>query len=71
MNAQKIAAIVLIVLGALGLGYGGFSYASERHNADLGPIHTSVEEKEHVNDPVWVGVGAFLFVISRMLPRGR
>ena len=60
MDAQKIAAIVLIVAGALGLGYGGFSYTSETHRADIGPIHMSVDEKERVNVPVWAGVGAIL-----------
>ena len=60
MDAQKIAAIVLIVAGALGLAYGGFSYTSETHEADVGPIHMSIDEKERVNVPVWAGVGAIL-----------
>ena len=58
MNAVKIAAIVLIVSGALGLAYGSFSYAKETHEAKLGPIELSVREKETVNVPVWLGVGA-------------
>jgi LPXTG-motif cell wall-anchored protein len=69
MNAQKIAAIALIVIGALALGYGGFSYTSETHKADLGPIHMSVDEKERVNVPVWAGVGAL--VIGAFLLLGR
>ena len=60
MDAQKLAAIVLIVVGALGLGYGGFSYTSETHRADVGPIHMAVAEKEHVNIPVWAGVAAIV-----------
>jgi hypothetical protein len=60
MDAQKIVAILLIVAGALGLGYGGFSYTKETHQADVGPIHLSVDEKEHVNIPIWVGVGAMV-----------
>lgn len=36
MNAIKIAAIVLIIAGALALVYGGFSYTSETHEASLG-----------------------------------
>ena len=32
MNPIKIVAIVLIVAGALGLAYGGFSYTKETHS---------------------------------------
>ena len=60
METQKIVAILLIVAGTLGLMYGGFSYTKETHEADLGPLHMSVEEKQHVNVPVWAGVGAIV-----------
>jgi hypothetical protein len=69
MGTQKIAAIVLIVVGALALGYGGFSYTSQTHKADVGPIHMSVDEKERVNVPVWAGVAAV--VIGGLLLLGR
>jgi hypothetical protein len=58
MNAVKMLAIVLIVAGALGLAYGGFTYTKETHEAKLGPIELSVKDKETVNIPVWAGVGA-------------
>ena len=58
MSAVRIAAIVLVVAGVLGLVYGGFSYTSETHEARVGPIELSVKEKERVNVPVWAGVGA-------------
>ena len=60
MNPQKIVAIVLIVAGVMGLAYGGFSYTSETHQADLGSIHLSVDETKHVNVPVWAGIGALV-----------
>ncbi len=60
MNGQKIAAIVLIVAGALGLAYGGFSYTKDTHNVDIGPLQLSVDEKEYVNVPVWAGIGAIV-----------
>ena len=58
MNAVKIAAIVLILAGVLGLVYGSFSYTKETHEAKLGPIELSVKDKQTVNVPVWAGVGA-------------
>jgi len=58
MNAVKMAAIVLIVAGVLGLVYGSVSYTKETHEAKLGPIELSVKDKETVNIPVWAGVGA-------------
>jgi hypothetical protein len=60
MNAIKIAAIVLIVAGALGLASGSFSYTKETHDAKLGPLELSVKEKERVNVPVWAGIGAIV-----------
>ncbi len=67
MGAQKIVAMLLIIAGALGLAYGGFSYTKDTHTADIGALHMSVDEKEHVNVPVWAGIaaivlGGFLFV---------
>ena len=60
MNAVKIAALALIVAGALGLAYGSFSYTRETHEAKIGPIELSVKDKETVNVPVWAGVGAIV-----------
>jgi uncharacterized membrane protein len=60
MNAVKIAAIVLIVAGVLGLVYGSFSYTKETHEAKLGPLELSVSDKQTVNVPVWAGVGAIV-----------
>jgi hypothetical protein len=60
MSAIRIAAIVIIVAGILGLVYGGFSYTKETHDAKLGPIELSVKDKQTVNVPVWAGVGAIV-----------
>lgn len=60
MNAVKGIAFVLIVAGVLSLAYGGFSYTRETHEAKLGPIEFSVKDRERVNIPVWMGVGAIL-----------
>jgi hypothetical protein len=58
LNAVKLMAIVLLAGGTLGLVYGGFSYTKETHEARLGPIEFSVQEKQRFNIPVWAGVGA-------------
>ena len=60
MNLRRLAAILLIVCGALGLAYGGFTYTKATHQADVGPLHVSLDEKQHVNIPIWAGVGAIL-----------
>jgi hypothetical protein len=60
VNSIKMAAIVLIVAGALGLAYGGFTYTKETHTGRIGPIELSVTEKQTVNVPLWLGVGAIL-----------
>ena len=60
MNSIKIAAIVLIVAGVLGLAYGGFSFTKQTHEAKVGPLSLSVKEQQTVNIPVWVGVGSIL-----------
>ena len=58
MNAATIAGVALIVAGTLGLVYGSFSYTKESHEARLGPIEFSVEDKETVEVPQWAAVGA-------------
>jgi hypothetical protein len=60
MNAVKIAAIVLIVAGGLGLAYGSFTYTKETHKTTLGPLELSVKDTQTVNVPVWVDVGAIV-----------
>ena len=70
MDIQRIAAIILIIAGSLGLAYGGFSYTKDTHRADLGALHMSVDDNEYVNVPAWVGVstlitGALLLIVRR------
>jgi hypothetical protein len=71
MTGIRIAAIVLIVAGILGLAYGSFSYTKETHDAKVGPLEFSVKEKETVNVPVWAGVGAIVVGGVLLLVGGR
>ena len=57
---MKIVGMVLIVAGLLGLFYGGFSYTRDRTAVKVGPVELSVKQKETVNVPVWVGIGAIV-----------
>ena len=60
MSGNRILAIVLIVLGLLGVMYGKFSYTKETHDVKLGPLEMSIAEKETVNVPLWAGVMAIV-----------
>lgn len=60
MNSIRMLGIALIVAGVLALAYGGFSYTKDTTAVKLGPVELSVKEKQSVNVPVWVGVGAVL-----------
>jgi drug/metabolite transporter (DMT)-like permease len=58
MSPVRIIGIVLIVAGVLALAYGGFSYTKDTQKAEIGPFKLSVQEREEVNIPQWLGVGA-------------
>jgi len=58
MNAARVVGILLIVAGALGLVYQQFSFTKETHQAKIGPLELSVTEKETVNVPLWLSLGA-------------
>jgi hypothetical protein len=60
MNAVRIAALLLILGGILGLTYGSFTYTKDTHDASIGPIEMSIQDRETVNVPVWAGIGAIV-----------
>ncbi len=60
MNAVRFLAIALLVAGALGLVYGGFSYTKDTTAVKLGSLELSVKEQKNVNIPLWAGVGAIV-----------
>ncbi|MBI5868141.1 MAG: DUF3185 domain-containing protein [candidate division Zixibacteria bacterium] len=77
MKPIAIVGIVLIVLGAAGLVYGGITYTHTKNVVDMGPLQVNVDDKEHIPvPPIAGGVASaigivFLFVGRRGLPRGR
>ncbi|KQY90285.1 MULTISPECIES: hypothetical protein [Roseateles] len=58
MNFTKIVGVLLLVAGAAALAMGSFSYTKDSTVVKLGPLEVSAKEKETVNLPVWLGVGA-------------
>jgi len=58
MNPLKGVAIVLIVIGAVGLAYGGFSYTETTTAAQIGSMKLQVKDQQRVNIPIWAGVAA-------------
>ena len=57
---SKIIAIALLIAGTLGLIYGGFSYTKDTTVVKLGPLEVTAKEKQTVNVPLWLGVGAIV-----------
>jgi len=70
MNALRIIALALIVLGALALAYGSFSYTKETHEAQIGPLQLTIKDRQTINIPVWAGVVAVAGGVGLMLYGG-
>jgi multidrug transporter EmrE-like cation transporter len=70
MTPVKIVGIVLIVVGALALAYGGFSFTKETHKAEIGPLKLAVQEKERVNVPQWAGIAAIVAGVVMLVVGG-
>lgn len=50
--------IILIVLGGLGLAYGGFSYTQESTGMKIGSMELKVQEQKTVPIPMLLSGGA-------------
>ena len=68
---MKIAAIVLIVVGVLGLAYGGISYTREKKVVDLGPLQATTKTRETIPLPPVLGVAAIAGGIALLVVSGR
>lgn len=58
MTPIKILAVLLLVAGAASLALGSFSYTKDSTVLKVGPLEVTAKEKEQVNLPVWLGIGA-------------
>ena len=52
---MRILGIVLVVLGALALGYGGFTYVTRENVVDAGPVQVTADREKTVWIPPVVG----------------
>jgi hypothetical protein len=57
---MRTIGILLIVVGLIGVIWGGFSYVKDRDTTDLGPIHLTMETKDRVSIPPMIGVAALV-----------
>ena len=68
MKPIAIIGILLIVFGALALVYQGFGYTHQEKVLDVGPIHATADEHEHVSVPPILGglalVGGIILVVA-------
>lgn len=68
---MRLAGIVLVVLGALALAYGGFSYTKREKIIDIGPIEATAETQESVPLPPILGGAALVGGILLIVMSGR
>jgi hypothetical protein len=64
---MRIIAIALLAAGVLALVYGGFTFKTETHQANIGPLDFSITDKERVSVPVWVGVAFTVVGVGLLL----
>lgn len=60
MNAMRIVGVLLLVVGLAGFLTGGFSFTKDTTQAKLGPLELTVKERESVNIPQWMSLGAMV-----------
>jgi hypothetical protein len=70
MNVMTVIGIILIVLGVVGLIYGGITYTSSKNVVDLGSVHLEVDQKKEIPlSPIFgaaaVAVGVILILVGR------
>jgi len=57
---NKMLGIILVVLGLIGLAWGGFTYTTRESVVDIGPIHATREKTHTVPLPPILGAVALI-----------
>jgi hypothetical protein len=68
---MRITGIILIVLGIIGLAYGGITYTRRRDTVSIGPITATVNQRETVPIPPVAGAIALVAGIGLLIAGGR
>ena len=59
-NMNKVLGSILIVLGMLGIAWGGFTYTTREKVIDIGPIHATREKTHDIPIPPVAGALALV-----------
>ncbi len=57
---NKMLGVILVVVGVIGIAWGGFSYTTREKVADIGPIHASRDKTHNVPLPPIAGAVALI-----------
>ena len=68
---MRIAEIILIIVGVIGLAYGGITYTRHRNTVSLGPISATVTQRETLPIPPIAGAIALVAGIGLLIAGGR
>lgn len=72
MSAARIVGIFLVVVGLIGLIWGGISWTQEKTIVDVGPIEARAEERETIPvSPIVGGLALAAGVVLLVVPRRR
>jgi hypothetical protein len=55
MKPATIVGILLVIIGVIGLAYGGISYTKEKTVVDIGPIKATADSRETIPVPPVLG----------------
>jgi drug/metabolite transporter (DMT)-like permease len=68
---QRTLGVILIVLGLVGLVWGGFTYTTREKLIDIGPIHASQEKTHNVPLPPIAGAVALIGGVALLVASGK
>ena len=68
---MRVIGIVLIILGVIGLAYGGITYTRRQQTVSVGPLSATVREKDTIPLPPIVGGIALVAGVAMLVMGGR
>ena len=67
----RVVGMILLLVGLVGLAWGGFTYTKKQHNVDLGPVDFNVAEKKTVPIPPIAGAAAMVAGLALLVAGSR